>query len=31
MDATDQAGPALVFTPAEWSAFTHWVRTDDTI
>lgn len=30
-DSKDRSGPALVFTPAEWAAFTRWVRTDDTV
>ncbi|WP_433376588.1 DUF397 domain-containing protein [Streptosporangium sp. CA-115845] len=30
-DSKDRSGPASVFTPAEWSAFTRWVRTDDTV
>ena len=25
-DSKDQAGPALIFTPAEWEAFTAQVR-----
>ncbi|MBG0829244.1 DUF397 domain-containing protein [Planomonospora sp. ID67723] len=30
-DSKDRSGPALVFTPSEWTAFTRWVRTDDTV
>ncbi|MET8053090.1 DUF397 domain-containing protein [Streptosporangium sp. NPDC005286] len=30
-DSKDRSGPAPVFTPAEWAAFTRWVRTDDTV
>ncbi|MEU9830239.1 DUF397 domain-containing protein [Streptosporangium sp. NPDC048047] len=30
-DSKDPSGPALVFTPGEWAAFTRWVRTDDTV
>ncbi|WP_326821170.1 DUF397 domain-containing protein [Streptosporangium sp. NBC_01756] len=30
-DSKDQAGPALVFTPGEWAAFTRWIRTDGTV
>ncbi|MEU4403527.1 DUF397 domain-containing protein [Streptosporangium sp. NPDC023963] len=30
-DSKDRSGPALVFTPGEWVAFTRWVRADDTV
>ncbi len=30
-DSKDRSGPALVFTPGEWAAFTRWVRADDTV
>ncbi|MEV8630418.1 DUF397 domain-containing protein [Streptosporangium sp. NPDC051023] len=30
-DSKDRSGPALVFTPGEWAAFTRWVRTDDMV
>ena len=30
-DSKNPDGPALVFTPTEWNAFTRWLRTDTTI
>lgn len=30
-DSKNADGPALIFTPDEWAAFTQWVRTDQTV